>query len=497
MDFIDPKKRRANKIRLIIGYVLISLAITMTTLMLLYEAYGYGFGKNGQLIQSGLVFINSTPAPANIYLNGVLSSAQTNARLNLPAGQYTIKLVRNGYRPWQRAVGVVGGSVERFDYPMLFPIKMLPVAKQRFTAQPGLFLQSPNRQWLLIQQPGNDTTFTQYDISNAKQLVQSTVAIPASIAPANQPGVTWQLVKWSSDNVHVLIDRIVNGTNDYILFNRQNPAQTIDLTKALNLNNTTQPDFLNNAYNQFYLFDPTSGTLSSASLTSPQPTTILTNVLAYKQYGSNIILYATPDKTSPGQVSVRLKQGASIYRLNPLTAHAANYLLDLAQYNGNWFIAEGDSSQNKVYVYENPQSVLSNTPAMPLVPAAILKINQPNFIAFSANTQFVMAESGTSFAVFDAQNNKTYAYTSPKPLTGQAHATWMDGDRIDYVSNGAVYVFDYDGANQQTLQPALNATPIFFDQAYQYSYTLASTIHPLPQAPVSLYQTSMLIPADQ
>jgi hypothetical protein len=61
MDYLDPSKERAQTIRLIIGYILIGVAILIATLILLYQAYGFGINKEGQVIQSGLVFMSSQP----------------------------------------------------------------------------------------------------------------------------------------------------------------------------------------------------------------------------------------------------------------------------------------------------------------------------------------------------------------------------------------------------------------------------------------------------
>ncbi|HUC88117.1 MAG TPA: PEGA domain-containing protein [Candidatus Binatia bacterium] len=497
MDFIDPHIRRINKIKLLVGYCLITLAVIMTTLVLLYQAYGYGFGKNGQIIQNGLVYISSNPNPASIYLNGVNTNNTTNARLELQAGQYTVTLERSGYRNWQRAVGVEGGSVEQFYYPFLFPKDLVTTNVASYSAQPGLILQSPSRRYLLIQQPANDTTYDEYDLSVPKQLKPTEVTIPNNIATPDAAGVssTWQLVAWSTDNVHVLLDRVTAGTNDYILFNIQTPDQSIDLTKTLNLNNTTVPALVNNNYTNYYLFDQAAGTLSTASLSGPQPTPLLEHVLSYKSYGTSSVLYVTDNEAPTGTVLVRWLQGSTDYTVRQLQAGATTYLLDLTQYSGNWYVVAGDSSESKTYVYENPQNILGSQPVEPLVPVAILKVNDPTYEAFSANAQFIMAENGNSFSVYDADNSKSYSYiTSPTMAAGE-HATWMDGDRLIYTAGGHVIVFDYDDANQQTLQPGVDGTLDYFDQSYKWSYNLNATTD--PSNPFALSQTSMLIPTDQ
>ncbi len=62
MDFLDPRKKRAYKIRLYIGYFLMAVALSIGTLILLFEAYGYDVNhKTGEVIQNGLVFVDSRP----------------------------------------------------------------------------------------------------------------------------------------------------------------------------------------------------------------------------------------------------------------------------------------------------------------------------------------------------------------------------------------------------------------------------------------------------
>ena len=62
MDFIDPLKTRAHTRRLYIGYFLVTVAILLASLLLVYAANGYGLdSKTGRVIQNGLVFIDSRP----------------------------------------------------------------------------------------------------------------------------------------------------------------------------------------------------------------------------------------------------------------------------------------------------------------------------------------------------------------------------------------------------------------------------------------------------
>ncbi len=71
MDFLDPKKKRANTIRLYLGYLLVGIAIAIGSYIIYYQSYGYGYNtKTREVIQNGLVFVSARPEAADIYLNG-------------------------------------------------------------------------------------------------------------------------------------------------------------------------------------------------------------------------------------------------------------------------------------------------------------------------------------------------------------------------------------------------------------------------------------------
>src|SRR6476619_6690047 len=117
MDFLDPKKKRANRIRLYIGYALMAIALGIGTLILVFEANGYDLDpKTGSVIQNGLVFVDAHPIAATVNVDGQ-EKGQTDARLILTAGDHNIELKRDGYRTWQKQIDLEGSVIRRFAYP--------------------------------------------------------------------------------------------------------------------------------------------------------------------------------------------------------------------------------------------------------------------------------------------------------------------------------------------------------------------------------------------
>jgi hypothetical protein len=493
MDYLDAKKQVREHIILMIGYILVALAITIATLILVEQAYGFGLAKNGTVIQNGLVFFSSQPNPANIYINGVLNPNATNARLFLPSGVYSVKLTRTGYRDWQRTIVFEAGSVEHFDYPLLFPNTLTTQKIQTYNAAPGLVTQSPDRRWLLVEQPNSSSSFDLYDLKDPAHPTMTAFTLPASLLSKATSTESWQLDGWADDNQHVLLTHLYDGKTEYILVDRANPSQSVNLNNTLGTN-PTQLTLDNKKYDKYYVYNTNSdNTLETATLeTGTVLTPYLQDVLAYQSYGSNTMLYVTSDGAPTGKVLLKLLSGNQTITIRSL-AVSPTYLVDLTEYSGVLYVAGGSTSNGQVYIYKNPIGQFTNQQGT-IVASAVLSVLQPNYLSFSDNAQFIVDENGTSFGVYDVENAKSYSYTTHPPLDApQLHASWMDGDRLVYVSGGKLIVFDYDGTNQQTLMSASSAYLPAFPANYRYVFSLNTSS---TASKFELDRTPLLTPAD-
>lgn len=472
MDYLDPKKQSRQTVLLFTGYIFTGIAIAMATIILLYQAYGFGLSKNGTIIQNGLVFFSSTPSAANIYLNGRLNPSQTNTRLVLPEGIYNVKITLAGYRPWVRQINLLGGTVEHYDYPFLFPINLFTKSIAHYNSAPVLSSQSPNQQWLLVQHTSNNNNF---DLYNLTYPIQPPVAIslPSGLASPATTSQSWKVITWADDNKHVLLQHIFDGKTEYILLDINNPANSINLSKTLASDSFTKLTLSNKKYDQYFLYNGATGTLKTASLSSPTSVNILKNVLAYKTYGSNEVLYVTNAGAPSGKVLVKELINNKQYTIRSFNSNTS-YVLNFTDYNGTPYVAVGAASQNKVYIYQDPVNQIQNNPSRPPVPIQVLNVTAPNYLSFSPNAQFIVAENGTQFGVYDLENGHGYNYIASQPLDApQVHATWMDGDRLQYISGGKLIVFDYDHTNLQTLIPASpNYVPVYGPN-YKHLYVFA------------------------
>jgi len=255
MDFLDPRKKRAYKIRLFIGYALMAIAIGLGALVLVYSAYGYSINtKTGVVVQNSLLFVDSKPGGADIYINGA-HHGTTSSRLVLPAGNYSLKLSKNGYRDWQRGVELDASSVKYYVYPFLFPKTPVSAAMQNYTAEPAFFSQTPDNHWLLVQTASTanaSINFDEYDTTKPTQAAQQ-LSLPDSILTnPSLPGSSISLVEWSTDNNHALLLHVYPGGSEYVVFNRSNPSQSFNVNRLFNIN-PSEVALRNKSINQLHL----------------------------------------------------------------------------------------------------------------------------------------------------------------------------------------------------------------------------------------------------
>jgi len=475
MDFLDPKKSRAHQIRLIVGYVLIGVALVLATRVLVYQANGFGLDKEGDVIQNGLVFVSSTPGSADIYINDQRKDT-TNTRLTLQAGTYKLRLTRDGYRDWQRAVTVEGAGLERIYYPFLIPKDLSNKELTSYSTKPGMSTESPDRRWLVVKKPGSLADFDMYDIKDAKkaQSLKSSFSVPAGVftAAASSEGESLKTLEWSNDNIHFVVQHNYDGKIEYVLVSRKDPAQSVNLSQKLAMVAGQVVTLQDKKYDKYFVHNPVLQTLATASLDAPGQVKLLDNVLAYKTYGTDEVLFVSKQGAAAGKVAVKLLHDGKTYTVRTL-AEAASYSLQLSRYNDSWFVTAGSSSENKTYIYKDPATVLQRKDKT-LIPVAVLKLTSPTYAAISANSQYILGESGTDFAVYDIENDRSHVYHIDKPLDApQLHADWMDGNRITYVSAGGVVIFDFDGTNVQSLVPATADQPVIFDTGYTAIYSLS------------------------
>lgn len=472
MDFLDPKKKRSHQIRLVIGYVLMAVALGIATLILVFATSGYDLDpKTGDIVQNGLVFVDARPERAKVFLDGK-DKGQTDLRLVIPAGKHNLELKRPGYRTWQRQFEAEGSTVKRFAYPFLFPEKLVTKDIEIYGTAPGLSTSSPDRRWLLVQQPNSITNFEVIDL-NTKTNSITTISLPSDLLNPQGAAHSLEFIEWSSDNRRVLIKHKFESGHEFVIIDRETPSESLNINKLFQvpITNMTLRD---KKFDEYYLHEAAGGILRRADARSKQATTILTEVINFKPHGADLILYISDEKTESGRVTAKIWDNQKIYALRQIPV-SKNYLIDIARFDNKWLLAAGGDSEQKVYIYRDPFETLKRKPAKTALPKSVLRVPGAQFVSFSTNARFISVQGGSQFAVYDAENSEQFHYDTKLPIAINQKAVWMDGHRLSLISNNKAVIFDFDGANQQILADANPAHQIFYDRDYTSMFTIATS----------------------
>lgn len=494
MDFLDPKKKHAHNVRLYIGYVLMAVALGIGTLVLVFAAYGYDINrKTGDVFQNGLIIVDAHPESATIFIDGV-GKGTTDNRLILPAAKYNVELQRNGYRNWSHTVNLEGSSIEQLVYPFMFPSNLVSKPVQEYTSAPSMASESPDRHWLVVQQPNSASSFSVVDLGTAKNPV-STINLPSDTFTPAEGVHSYEAIEWAADNSHLLLKHTHAGGNEFIMLDRNNPASSINLNKAFASQPFTGVTLRDKKADQLYLFNATSGGLFQADTKTLATNLILSRVLSYKSYQNNTLLYTSNPAASTKDVEVRVLQNTQDSLLRTLPV-AESYMLDMAQFNGHLYLVSGSPADDHVYIYKDPFSDLNRRPARTPQPFRVLIVPDAQYMSFSTIVRFVAVQGGSSFAVYDFETNRQFRYDTKLPLVAGQKASWMDGHRLVLNSENTINIFDFDGTNLQKLSSSLPAFTPFFNRDYTGMFTLAPVANVLDK--INIMRTELkVLPAGQ
>lgn len=110
--------------QIIISLIILVILLVGTIGVILYGT-GYRFGiQQGKptVSKTGILVTNSEPRGAQVFIDGHLTTA-TDTTLNLTPGEYTVKIVKEGYFPWEKKLRIQEKVVTVAD-ARLFPIAL-------------------------------------------------------------------------------------------------------------------------------------------------------------------------------------------------------------------------------------------------------------------------------------------------------------------------------------------------------------------------------------
>lgn len=474
MDYLDPNKKRQKKNQLLVMYALLGIAIAIATLVIVYNVRGYSIDRQtGEVIQNGLIYLDSKPESAEVYLNGEKQKGRTDARLVAEEGIYDIELKRDGYRPWSRSLTLEGGSLRRLTYARLVPEKIDSDTLLTLPTTPTLVSQSNDKRWLVFFSNSNPLLMQVLDLERP-QAEFFPLQLPVDFLKTKEAGV-WKVIDWADDNKTMLATFTSASGVEAVLINRE------DATKSVNVTTTYPTIAFNNIQlrarknDLVYLYDQKSASVYQADLTQKTSEKVLGEVLDYMSYGDDAFLYVTKGDAKEGMVQTLLKVGDKSYKLRDIQEDKS-YLLAISKLGNAYVLGVGSPKENRVIVYNDPIHALeANDFSTIPVPTTVLTVASPNEVIISADSSVIMARNDTSVASHEFEADRSYAYVLNVPVRAGSEAHWVDGRHMIYDSeSGTLQMIDFDGSNNYELVKNAGALQGNFNRTMDFLYTIGA-----------------------
>jgi hypothetical protein len=211
--------------------------MTLGTVGISYYARGYklNFNKGPILTVTGLISATSRPKSASVYLDNRLITA-TDDTLNLPPGEYEVKIGKDGYLPWTKKIKVKPEVVFQTDAQLFRSVPDLRPLTFTGALNPTL---SPDGNKIIYSvasaSASKDNGLYLLELTDNPLLINKN--IPKQISP-NFPNLDWSKATFEfSPNSQQAIASFANS-NSHFLLNLDNPitqASLYDITPRLEL----------------------------------------------------------------------------------------------------------------------------------------------------------------------------------------------------------------------------------------------------------------------
>jgi len=432
---IEARARRQSR-RIIISEALMVLTVIATVSILAFIVSGYWVGSDFKIERQGLIQIYSIPTGADIEVDDAPSNwlQRTNTSKTLSAGEHTIKLSKEGYDTWSRTVNIAEGLLYRLHYPRLFLNNRY--VETAFESSANFATVSPDRNAMLL---ANNTTSWQLlnlDTDNIKPVDLDLSKVLPFTSRADNASIglfsgTIKAAEWASDNEHVLLTLVQEGTTNWVLINVKNPANSVNLTKDFNADFSEIKILDQSASNLLVVL---AGNLHRIDVPAKQiSAVILPKVRDFDFYEQTIVFSAKDTETSKYYIGLSRLGSNEVKRLED-DLDAAKEVLITKFYDDEYI---GVISDDNIVLHTKNNYETKATYNISFKP-------EKNKVGNSGEA--IIMYTGGNIATVDMEASDMFEWSTDTDQFG-----WLDGSMIYAVKDGTLHVYDFNGLNHRTL----------------------------------------------
>lgn len=445
--------KRSRTIKLFVLYFVVACVLLFSTYILVLAARGYDIDRSsGRVIQNGILLIESSPSGASVYLNDRLEEDRAPGGYPVPQGRYSIRMEKDGYRPWENIKSVVGSGITWLRQPLLIP-EVIDTDTVQQLDELSFIAQSPDFSVLLAATEDKPTQLQRFDIDSSSVQTRS-IALPNRLFDANDKGDiigSLDFEQWSSDGRYVLLSySSQKSKNQHFVVDIENPAESWRTSGAYSQILFTADNRLfglqeNTLYEIFEdksreeLLDAVEGMSNDGSQMW------LLRELSGNRFVASFI--------APQQALIEVDEQTNSFLVT--------------EFEGRPRITTLSNTKAKIYGELNLFNTNENIPQKVLN----LKPETTTLGSYSSGGRFIMLHTTDSAQVFDLDTQKTYQFADLNSKDINMH--WVSAYQLAYKGpSDQVYLIDFDGTNSQQITSFTSEYGAFLNTAREKLFTI-------------------------
>lgn len=452
--YTPPVPGKKQTIRQITVFTLMVLSVIVVVLLLILIMLGYRFNRtDGTIEQGGLVQLNSTPAGANLTINGTRLSATTSTKTTLSPGQHTIAMSRSGYTPWQKNVDVKSGTILWLNYARLIPLDR-PV--EHLTTLPAITssLASPNREWYAMTTKKNTPAIRLVNISNNNP-DDETLTLPelSYTKSANPETDTFTLVSWDPSSRYLLLEHVYDDKSEWLVIDREDVNQTRNITEIFDAT-IMKPQFSQADTSVLYgIIDGDVRRIDIKASTISAP--LVRDVAEFSFYDRTTLIYVTElsEVTKSRSVGYRQDNANEPRAIRSYSDDGSIPLhISLGKYYNQTYVGIAYGTTIDILSGSLPRS--DSEESLSLTAVATMSTPEPiDYFSNKTDGRFFVAQHANSYSVYDLELQKATTTALRGVAKLEKEMRWIDGYTAWSSLDGVLRFYEFDGANQNDVMP--------------------------------------------
>lgn len=467
----QPTKRK-QLLKLVTIYTIMSVTVIALVSVLVFFMLGYQFNRtDGKIEQGGLVQFDTRPTGADVMIDGKALGTRTSSRKTLETGQHFITMQRTGYKQWQKSVDVKAGSVLWLTYARLVPNDLKPASVANY-ANVSSTTSSPDNKWIAVKEDPATPSIRLADISGDEvEITNLELPATAYTAPSPEKTQSFTLETWSPSSRMILVKHVYDDTKtEWIVVDSQNVSASKNVTTLLGVNATKVVFSGNNNSILYALVENSVRKIDLGATTLSGP--LVSNVSEFSLHDNTTIVYTSLlDPASKMRHAGYVTEGATKPRIIRSYADDGQAPLHLAigKYFDEYFYALSYNETVEVMKGTLPRSDTDSPSAL----TAVSTINVPSgarYVSILTNGRFVVAQTATTYIVYDLELKKTTTTTLKSTTPLQRELRWLDAYTAWDDQDGILRTYEFDGMNQHEIMPVAPGFSATYSPSAKYLY---------------------------